>query len=120
MYIQCSSSEIAQLTGVPFDACTCIQDAGYVLTTDHPASSYGLPVLVYRGEAYGPGDLPGLTLTIDRSDVAPEQLASIRAAGWHVRVLAHCAWCGEALPNPQDASVSLHPGCVEERHNLLQ
>lgn len=26
------------------------------LTTDHPAASYGLPVLVVDGEAYGPGD----------------------------------------------------------------
>ena len=27
------------------------------ITADHPASSYGIPVLVYEGEAYGPGDL---------------------------------------------------------------
>ena len=26
------------------------------LTTDHPASSYGQPVLVIGGQAYGPGD----------------------------------------------------------------
>lgn len=29
----------------------------YTLTTDHPASSYGLPVLVVDGEAYGPSDI---------------------------------------------------------------
>ena len=27
------------------------------LTTDHAASSYGQPVLVYEGTAYGPGDV---------------------------------------------------------------
>lgn len=27
-----------------------------VLTTEHAASSYGVPVLVVGGEAYGPGD----------------------------------------------------------------
>ena len=30
----------------------------HVLTTDHPASSHGLPVLLVDGEAYGPADLP--------------------------------------------------------------
>ena len=31
----------------------------WILTTDHSASSYGQPVLVYRatGEAYGPSDI---------------------------------------------------------------
>jgi hypothetical protein len=29
-----------------------------VLTTDHPASRYGLPVLLVDGEPYGPDDLP--------------------------------------------------------------
>ena len=27
------------------------------LTTEHSASSYGRPVLVYEGEAFGPGDV---------------------------------------------------------------
>ena len=31
-----------------------------LLTTEHSASSYGIPVLIRRGEAYGPGDLIGL------------------------------------------------------------
>jgi len=30
------------------------------LTTDHPSSSYGLPVLVIDGQAYGPGDMTPL------------------------------------------------------------
>jgi len=29
---------------------------GWMLTTDHAASSYGVPVLVKDGEAYGPAD----------------------------------------------------------------
>ena len=29
-----------------------------ILTTDHPQSSHGVPVLVLDGEVYGPGDLP--------------------------------------------------------------
>jgi hypothetical protein len=34
-----------------------MNDSTYTLTTDHAASSYGLPVLVCDGEAYGPGDI---------------------------------------------------------------
>ena len=31
-----------------------------ILTTDHPASSYGQPVLIVDGNAYGPADyVPG-------------------------------------------------------------
>jgi len=32
-------------------------DGTYTLTTEHAASSYGMPVLVVDGAAYGPGDL---------------------------------------------------------------
>lgn len=35
------------------------------LTTDHPRSNYGLPVLVLDGRAYGPGDLAGAVLLCD-------------------------------------------------------
>lgn len=28
----------------------------WILTTDHPASSYGMPVFVFKGTAYGPRD----------------------------------------------------------------
>jgi len=29
-----------------------------ILTTDHPQSSHGVPVLILDGEVYSPGDLP--------------------------------------------------------------
>jgi hypothetical protein len=44
-----------------------------VLTNVHAMSSHGLPVLVLRGDAYGPGDLPGTVLV-------PDDLG--HAAGW--------------------------------------
>ena len=34
---------------------------GYLLTTDHSASSYGMPVLVHKGEAFGPADVVSAT-----------------------------------------------------------
>lgn len=45
-----------------------------ILTTDHPSSSYGLPVLVFDGQAHGPGELPPettLTLTWRRARTGP-------------------------------------------------
>lgn len=35
-----------------------------VLTTDHPSSSYGLPVAVLGGQPYGPAELEGACLTV--------------------------------------------------------
>jgi hypothetical protein len=36
-----------------------------IMTTDHPASSYGMPVLVTTdGTAYGPGDMAGRRLDL--------------------------------------------------------
>ena len=34
----------------------CVHEDSMVLTTEHAASSYGQPVLVVDGVAYGPGD----------------------------------------------------------------
>jgi hypothetical protein len=42
-----------------------------VLTTDHAASSYGQPVLVWDGVAYGPDDV------IDYGDVAQDSQAGM-------------------------------------------
>lgn len=36
---------------------TIIGGESVYLTTEHPASSYGIPVLVFRGTAHGPGDM---------------------------------------------------------------
>ncbi len=55
-----------------------------VLTTDHPASSYGLPVVVLRGEALGPAELGGELVIEDPSRrAAPKRpaTASRRLAG---------------------------------------
>lgn len=38
----------------------------YVLTTEHPASHYGIPVLLVNGREYGPADvLPGGDVACD-------------------------------------------------------
>ncbi len=41
----------------------------FALTTDHPASSYGMPVLLIDGEAYGAGDRTPIDAAL-ASDVA--------------------------------------------------
>jgi hypothetical protein len=43
-------------TAVEYAAFRCLlRDVGGILTCDHPAS-YGIPVVVVDGRAYGPGD----------------------------------------------------------------
>lgn len=57
------------------------------LTTEHPTSSHGLPVLVYEGQAYGPGDLPGVVIYVGETELTGAHMTeSARAAGWTVRV----------------------------------
>ena len=45
------------------------------LTTEHSQSSYGMPVLVYQGTAYGPGDL---------LPAAPGWMGGGQQYAWHV------------------------------------
>lgn len=52
------------------------------LTTEHPASSYGLPVAVADGEPYGPGDVWGW-LELDVED--EHAVGAARRAGYDVR-----------------------------------
>ncbi len=52
-----------------------------ILTTDHPASSYGLPVVVRGGVAYGPAEVGPLSV-IGEAD--PVLLDAARAAGYEV------------------------------------
>lgn len=61
------------------------QDGAY-LTTEHAASSYGLPVLVKRGQAFGPGDIAPLALTLTRRQDAAHGDAA-RGAGFTVVVI---------------------------------
>jgi len=65
-----------------------MEDHAALLTTEHPTASRGLPVLVMEGVAYGPGDLPSVTLVIgntERSGAA--MIEPARAAGWRVKVV---------------------------------
>ncbi len=71
---------------------TCeISDLGAegILTTDHALSSYGQPVLVVDGSAYGSGDVVGLgrlgcDLEIGVRDGSDSELEACRAAGWRI------------------------------------
>lgn len=59
------------------------------LTTDHAASSYGLPVVLIDGEAHGPADLPGDTWVsfgqFEPNDLAAESLwDAVHRAGFRV------------------------------------
>jgi hypothetical protein len=75
-------------------------DTSAELTTDHPSSSGGLPVLVKDGQVYAPADLPGVTLTLCATSAADAELIGPAcAAGWPVTVTAYCDWCGEKLSN---------------------
>lgn len=52
------------------------------LTTEHAASSYGLPVVVIDGQARGAAEMPPGEL-----QVPPEYLAAARAAGYDCQPL---------------------------------
>jgi len=68
---------------------TFLDDAAAELTTDHPAASRGLPVLVKDGTVYGPADLPGVTLILgDSAASGADLIEPARAAGWTVHVAA--------------------------------
>ena len=66
-----------------------ISDLGSItgrLTTDHAASSYGQPVLVLDGEAYGPGDVyepayAGLATAITRPTLADIEISPTEGGG---------------------------------------
>ena len=62
---------------------TFLDDTAAELTDEHPTSSYGLPVLVKDGQAYGPADLPNVTIYLPDTQVTWIERA--RAAGWSVR-----------------------------------
>jgi hypothetical protein len=57
-----------------------------VLTTEHAASSYGLPVVVGEdGQVYGPAEVPEINdLHCELSDEAAELIAAARSAGYRV------------------------------------
>ncbi len=52
------------------------------LTTEHSASSYGIPVLVIDGEAYGPGDFVGKEVLIVEAD--QDELEALAHAGYSI------------------------------------
>lgn len=89
---------VADPSGIPgyeFDPMGLLSDADAVLTTDHPRSSYGLPVLIYKGHAYGPGDVRGVVVSL-YNDTTVGVMAAARAAGWDIRPpVWTCPECGE-------------------------
>ena len=82
--VPADSDNIDQIIGHPFDLLDTYRRGRGAFTTAHPRSSYGLPVLVYEGQAYGPADLPGLHVVVDVRDASPADIAAIRGAGWQI------------------------------------
>lgn len=74
----------SHVPGIEFDPKTMLTDGDAELTTESSRSSYGQPVLSYRGTIYGPGDLPEVEL-VAFHDTPPEAIAAARGAGWTVR-----------------------------------
>ena len=69
------------------------------LTTERPESSYGVPVLLVEGDAYGPGDLiavgnpakhcPAGGLVLEAiGNASGEDVNVARRAGWRFAVLS--------------------------------
>lgn len=102
---------------MPWSMVTFFEDHEAELTTEHPTSSRGLPVLVKDDTAYGPGDLAGITLHMSATSEADAELIQPAiAAGWKVKVSAWCHYCGEALSNPETRRPGdEHPACMRDR-----
>ena len=55
------------------------------ITCDHPASSYGLPVRVYEGQAYGAADIAGLEI-VAAADATVAEVRAAVAQGYPIRL----------------------------------
>ena len=64
---------------------------GATLTSEHALSSYGLPVLVIGGHAYGPGDI-AVPALLAAPRWTPDEIRAASAAGWK------CGALGAAPP----------------------
>ena len=109
---------LAAAMGRGWSPLTYFDDHGSELTTEHAASSYGMPVLVRGdGKVYGPGDLPGVVLHLSATnDADAELIAPAVAAGWTVKVHAWCDYCGTELSNPATRRPGdEHPDCMRDR-----
>lgn len=85
-----------------FSFSSFLDDSAAELTTEHAQASYGQPVLVKDGTAYGPADLEGVTLRMSATNAADAELiAPASAAGWSVKVNAWCDYCGKELSAPE-------------------
>lgn len=78
---------LADALGIGFRFREWYDDNAAVITDEHPSSSYGMPVLVKDGTAYGPADLPDVTLVLGNTERTGAQfIESAARAGWSVRV----------------------------------
>lgn len=79
------------------------------LTTAHAASSYGRPVLVIEGEAYGPGDMTpaGVTGVELVNDWAARFIG--QAAGGDLRGLLRDLWAGAMIGKDGAGFVQVSP-----------
>lgn len=78
---------LAEALGLGFSFRDWLDDNAAELTTEHAAASYGQAILLRDGHAYGPGDLPGVTIYLGTTEASGAGLIEpARAAGWRVRV----------------------------------
>lgn len=64
-----------------------------ILTTDHAASSHGLPVVVVDGVVYGPAELDGDLAVADSKDPNNRALLiTAKSAGYSINHLVGEAW----------------------------
>jgi DNA-directed RNA polymerase subunit RPC12/RpoP len=93
-----------------------IQGRPGVLTTEHPASAYGHPVLLLDGEVYHPNS--ALTAGVALVE-AIEKTDPTLYTQWHNQVLLACMWLGMRLTClrcgtqwwPRNTFPSQCPGC---------
>lgn len=77
------------------------------LTTEHSASSYGLPVMVAEGQVYGPAEVQAVIIAREwprhrpadvQSQNAEEALQAAKRAGYRAYCLSEAFWASIRLP----------------------
>lgn len=53
-----------------------------ILTTDHPASSRGLPIVLHRGQPLGPADIDASATLVLPKEATDAELQATQAAGY--------------------------------------
>ena len=105
MRIKAIAGGIDRQLGKAFDPVHLLEGEDVIITAPD-----GVPLVEYEGEICGPLDVPGVTIVINARHATQAEVDQIRGAGWNVKVVQWCSWCGNEM---KPWSGDKHPECEE-------